>query len=237
MAMRRWGLIIVTVLTGVICAKSAHAKLDLKKVSDLARSCIADHLSDCHQYIAHAIDDLDNRRKSQGERACFVGHSSADQTMKTFIHAILAKYAYSDMPSAVAILRRSKLAGRRDGRRVSQNCSLCKTMGRRLGGPSRLPFLTAIQVHQMRGSIGRDIGVKRGPLMHVAVVKATFDEDARVWYVESSDIEGLLVEGDTFEAFRRNVAVAAADLLEGDGAGEVHIEIIAHASVRARIAA
>ena len=31
--------------------------------------------------------------------------------------------------------------------------------------------------------------------MHVAVVKATFDEDARVWYVESSDIEGLHVGG------------------------------------------
>ena len=31
--------------------------------------------------------------------------------------------------------------------------------------------------------------------MHVAVVKTTFDEDASVWYVESSDIEGLHVEG------------------------------------------
>jgi hypothetical protein len=101
--MRRWGFIIVTVLTGVICAKSAHAELDLKKVNDLARSCIADHLSDCHQYITQAIDDLDNRRKSDGERACFVGHSSDDQTMKTFVHVILAKYAYSDMPSPVAI--------------------------------------------------------------------------------------------------------------------------------------
>jgi predicted RNase H-like HicB family nuclease len=73
--------------------------------------------------------------------------------------------------------------------------------------------------------------------MRVAVLKAAFDEDAHVWYVESSDIEGLHVEGDTFEAFRRNVADAAADLLEGDGAAEVHIEIIAHASVRARVAA
>jgi predicted RNase H-like HicB family nuclease len=69
--------------------------------------------------------------------------------------------------------------------------------------------------------------------MRVAVVKTTFDEDALVWYVESSDIEGLHVEGTTFEAFRRNVADAAADLLE---AGEIHIEIIAHASVRAHVA-
>jgi predicted RNase H-like HicB family nuclease len=73
--------------------------------------------------------------------------------------------------------------------------------------------------------------------MRVAVLKAAFDEDAHVWYVESSDIEGLHVEGDTFEAFRRNVADAAADLLEDGGTEEVHIEIIAHASVRARVTA
>jgi predicted RNase H-like HicB family nuclease len=73
--------------------------------------------------------------------------------------------------------------------------------------------------------------------MRVAVLKAAFDEEAHVWYVESSDIEGLHVEGDTFEAFRRNVATAAADLLEDDGTEEVHIEIIAHASVRARVTA
>jgi hypothetical protein len=101
--MRRWGLIIVTALTGVIFDKSAHAELNLKKINDLARSRIADHLSDCHQYITHAIDELDTQRKSRGERACFVGHSSDDPTMRTFIRAILAKYAYSDMPSAVAI--------------------------------------------------------------------------------------------------------------------------------------
>jgi hypothetical protein len=53
----------------------------------------------------------------------------------------------------------------------------------------------------------------------------------------TSGIEGLHVEGNTFEAFRRNVAAAAADLLEGDGAAEIHIEIIAHASVRAHVAA
>jgi hypothetical protein len=51
--------------------------------------------------------------------------------------------------------------------------------------------------------------------MRVSVLKAAFDETAQVWYVESSDIEGLHVEAGTFEAFRRNVAAAAADLLEG----------------------
>jgi hypothetical protein len=73
--------------------------------------------------------------------------------------------------------------------------------------------------------------------MHVAVVKAAFDKDAHVWYVGSSHIEGLHVEGDTLEAFHRTVADAAGDLLECEGAGEVYIEIIAHASVRARVTA
>ncbi len=59
------------------------------------------------------------------------------------------------------------------------------------------------------------------------------------WTVEHSELDGLHVEGDTFEAFRSNVADAIADLLEGerDGADEAHVEIIAHASVRAGAAA
>jgi hypothetical protein len=75
--------------------------------------------------------------------------------------------------------------------------------------------------------------------MRIAVVKAAFDDEAGVWNVEHSDVEGLHVEGETFEAFRQNIADAAEDLMFGDGgAGEdVHIEIVAHASVRARAAA
>jgi hypothetical protein len=75
--------------------------------------------------------------------------------------------------------------------------------------------------------------------MRVAVVKAAHDDEAGVWYVQHSDIEGLHVEDDTFEAFCTNVAGAASDLMEGgsDGDGEMQIEIIAHASVRARVAA
>lgn len=72
--------------------------------------------------------------------------------------------------------------------------------------------------------------------MRVAVVKAAFDEDSGVWWVEHSDLEGLHVEGETFEAFRRNVGNAAVDLLEGE-ADEALIEIVAHASIRARVEA
>jgi hypothetical protein len=70
--------------------------------------------------------------------------------------------------------------------------------------------------------------------MRVAVVKAAHDDEAGVWYVEHSDVEGLHVEGENFEAFCRNVASAVGDLVEG---GEAQIEIIAHASMRAGVAA
>ncbi len=72
--------------------------------------------------------------------------------------------------------------------------------------------------------------------MRIAVVKAARDEDAGVWIVESSDVEGLWVEGETFEEFCHNVSNAVSDLL-GDQADDIPVEIIAHASVRARTAA
>ena len=71
--------------------------------------------------------------------------------------------------------------------------------------------------------------------MRIAVVKAAYDEEAGVWYVETSDLEGLHVEGATFEAFRDNVAAGVADLLEGET--DIPVEIIAHSSLRVRAAA
>ena len=75
--------------------------------------------------------------------------------------------------------------------------------------------------------------------MRVAVVNAALDDDAGVWYVEHSDIEGLHVEGQTFEIFRQNVADATVHLVlsEGGGTEDIHIEIVAHASVCPRAAA
>lgn len=73
--------------------------------------------------------------------------------------------------------------------------------------------------------------------MRIAVVKAHRDEQANVWRVEHSDVDGLRVEGETFEAFCRNVADGVAGLIEGEHGGEeVAIEVIAHASFRARTA-
>ena len=77
----------------------------------------------------------------------------------------------------------------------------------------------------------------------VIVVKAARDADAGVWFVESSDVPGLNLEGDTLEALAEKLPGAILDLLEAAGDlpdGEPHdvpIELIAHASTRVRIAA
>ena len=73
--------------------------------------------------------------------------------------------------------------------------------------------------------------------MRVAIVKAAFDDEPGVWFVEHSDIEGLRAAGDTFKVFRSNVASATADFLSGAGGEDIPIEIVAHASVRTDAAA
>ena len=73
--------------------------------------------------------------------------------------------------------------------------------------------------------------------MTLIVVKAAYDPDAQVWFVESSDLPGLNVEAATVEALQAQVPLAVADLLEASGQPgdfDVPVEIIAHSSVRVR---
>lgn len=69
------------------------------------------------------------------------------------------------------------------------------------------------------------------------LVKAAFDPETSVWFVESSDMPGLNVEGASLDELRAKIPVAVEDLLEAAGevgAFDVPIEIVAHASARAR---
>ena len=76
----------------------------------------------------------------------------------------------------------------------------------------------------------------------VIVVKAARDDDAQVWFVESSDVPGLNVEADTLEALIDLLPPAVQDLIDAgalddaDGAysgdRDLPIELIAHASTR-----
>ena len=74
--------------------------------------------------------------------------------------------------------------------------------------------------------------------MSLIVVKVAYDAEAGVWFVESSDLPGLNVEAATVEKLKEQIPLAVADLIEaaGDTVGDIDVpvEIIAHASVRAR---
>lgn len=76
------------------------------------------------------------------------------------------------------------------------------------------------------------------------IVGAARDEEAGVWYVESSDVPGLNAEAETLEALIDLLPPIVQDLIdEGalDGADiearnqDRPIELIAHASTRLRI--
>lgn len=78
----------------------------------------------------------------------------------------------------------------------------------------------------------------------LVVVKAAFDEEARVWHVESSDLPGLNAEAGSLEALMEKLPPAVQDLVEegalegldlGDVESELPIELIAHASTRVRL--
>jgi predicted RNase H-like HicB family nuclease len=72
-----------------------------------------------------------------------------------------------------------------------------------------------------------------------AVVRVAWDDEARVWYVEESDIPGLTTEANTLEELRRKVPVIIQDLMEdeSDRPDEIEIDFIAYAHDRVRIAA
>ena len=78
----------------------------------------------------------------------------------------------------------------------------------------------------------------------IIVVKATFDDEAQVWFTESSDLPGLRLEAESFERLQARLPGAILDLLEdADEDGDerdgfdIPVEIIAHASTRVRLRA
>ena len=72
--------------------------------------------------------------------------------------------------------------------------------------------------------------------MTMVVLKLAYDPEARVWFVESSDLPGLNLEAATVERLQEQLPLAVADLIEKSGEeGDFDIpREIAHSSARAR---
>lgn len=81
-------------------------------------------------------------------------------------------------------------------------------------------------------------------MKRLIVVKAAYDAEASVWYVEESDVPGLATEAATIELLIKKLPGMIADLLEMNSSNgddgevcEVPIELIAHASSRVKVGA
>jgi predicted RNase H-like HicB family nuclease len=59
------------------------------------------------------------------------------------------------------------------------------------------------------------------------VVKAAWDGEAKVWYIEHSSLPGLHLEAETPIELYNKLPGAIEDLLEGNGEQEVSFELIA----------
>ena len=71
------------------------------------------------------------------------------------------------------------------------------------------------------------------------IVKAAYDAEADVWYVEDSDLPGVNAWAPSVQELRDKLPAVILDLLEEEGDGEdgdldVPVELIAHVSTRVR---
>ncbi|MBX9930926.1 MAG: DUF1902 domain-containing protein [Methylobacterium sp.] len=70
-----------------------------------------------------------------------------------------------------------------------------------------------------------------------AAIGCSCDDEARVWFVEETDIPGLVTEAPTLDALRLKLLALIQDLLDLDAPAEIEIDLIAHAHSRVRVEA
>lgn len=68
-----------------------------------------------------------------------------------------------------------------------------------------------------------------------ALVRCAWDPDAGVWFVQETDIPGLITEAATLDALRAKLPGMIQDLIEGES--EIELDIIAYAHDRVRVEA
>lgn len=73
------------------------------------------------------------------------------------------------------------------------------------------------------------------------IVRADWDDEAKVWVACTADIRGLAVEADTFDALQGKITAAIADLIEENGfetdLPEVAVQVLAQSILRVPVAA
>jgi hypothetical protein len=65
------------------------------------------------------------------------------------------------------------------------------------------------------------------------VVRAFWDDEARVWVAVADGELGLVTEAKTIEELSRKLPVMAKDLLEGDHQGPIDIELLTTTALEA----
>jgi Domain of unknown function (DUF1902) len=65
------------------------------------------------------------------------------------------------------------------------------------------------------------------------VVRAFWDDEARVWVAVADGELGLVTEAKTIEALSRKLPVMAKDLLKGDYDGQIDIELLTTTALEA----
>ena len=75
--------------------------------------------------------------------------------------------------------------------------------------------------------------------MRSLIVRADWDDEAKVWVASSTEIDGLAVEADTLERLGEKVEAAVLDLIELNGVevpdGDVPVHIMAERLVRVAV--
>lgn len=71
-------------------------------------------------------------------------------------------------------------------------------------------------------------------------VRATWDEEAKVWVATSDDVPGLAVEAKNCDALIKKLTVVIPELLEANGlvpnsVSEVPVEIVSKLSMKAKV--
>jgi hypothetical protein len=73
-------------------------------------------------------------------------------------------------------------------------------------------------------------------MSNLVIVRAAWDDEAKVWFVEDSDVFGVNAEAPTLEQLRDKLPTVIADVLADNEPARLQedlaVEIIAHAHTR-----